>query len=569
MNIQGLDKALCEKRNRIVARKEAVEGVPVRLLASGEQAVLLLSDSNIAAYEGAMPTDTEEALALINAKLPEGAAELTADDVYIHYLEAANDNFIGDRYMFLGESTLRNIAADAGRGFAFMNSHRTGSLSQESELPFGKTFAGQYQEGIDEQGKPQKRAMVAFYMLRGVKPNGENGPTTDDLHKMIVGGQVADVSVGLHGGEALCDVCGVNLRETDCAHAPGTRRGMSDEQISQQLERGVTQGRASYTLNDARCGEVSAVFDGAVPGAGVKKVMSLRRKGKLNHREWKEARAAFGALLNGDLSMDENVFNEVAEAVETGVRAALADSATATSDQSANEELKREQASLREELNAQASQLAELLAQQQPSEPAALQETNQQGVELMATEKEPVVATSDSADTANHFAELNAQMATMRAELASAKELQARQAEELAILQDRNARLEADAQNARFTAEVEGAVRGGVRWFGDHAKHKTMLQKLASAFGEESAEVKQYIEQNRAFAMQLGASEILKEYGRDGNAEELTALEELQAKANEIKAVNPKLSAAQAFDQATQLNPILYDRYVKETRGGK
>ena len=100
MNIQGLDPALCQKRNRIVARKEAVEGVPVRLLADTAE--------NLRAGDGlalsTMPNTTEDALAAINAKLPEGAAELTADDVYIHYLEAANSSFIGENSLKPSES---------------------------------------------------------------------------------------------------------------------------------------------------------------------------------------------------------------------------------------------------------------------------------------------------------------------------------------------------------------------------------------------------------------------------------------------------------------------------------
>lgn len=538
MNIQGLDKELCERRNRVAARKEEVEGVPVRLFANTEQAMMTAADFQVTEYVGAMPTDAEDALSAINSKLPEGSAELTADDVYIHYLEAANGNFIGDRYMFLAESTLRNIAEDAASGFAFMNSHRTGSVSQPSELPFGKTFAGQYQAGMDQQGRKRRRAMVAFYMLRGVRPNGENGPTTDDLHRMILAGQVADVSVGLTQGQALCDICGANLRETDCPHVPGTHRSMTEDEMARQRDKGVADGRCSYTLENARCGEVSAVYDGAVPGAGVKKVMSLRRKGKLNHREWKQARAVFGSLLNGDLSMDQDIFAEVADAVETGVRNALAGSSGVSG-----------QAVIR------------------PSEPAASLEIKQEGVEKM-NEKDMPVVPADSAGT-ELFAELNSQLATLREELQASKRAQEAQAAELAKLSERNARLEAEAMDMRFTAEVEGTVQDGVRWIGDHAKHKSMLSKLASAFGEQSPELAQYIETNRTYARQLGASEILKEYGRDGDGNQLTALEELQKAASDLQAINPKLTAAVAFDQACQQNPAIYERYCDEQRGRK
>lgn len=530
MEILGLDKELCERRNRVVARREDVEGVPVRFLAKGEDF------RSTGESFGQMPNTTDHALEVINAKLPEGATELTADDVYIHFIEAANSNFIGDRFMFLGESTLRNIATDAASGFAFMNSHRTGSLSQPSELPFGKTFAGQFQSGVDADGQPQQRAIVGMYMLRGIKPNGEAGPTTDDLHKMILGGQVADVSVGLQGGNALCDVCGVNLREKECAHAPGTRRGMTEDDLAKQMRRKVPDGKCSYTLEDARCGEVSAVFDGAVPGAGVKKVMSLRKKGKLNHREWKEARAVFGSLLNGDLSMDQDLFSEVADAVESGVRAAL----------SPVDSLESEPETIQQ--NALASTVTE------PSEPAALLDSK--GVKPMAETQLPVVELDSAGTEALDFAKLNAELVTARAERDK--------------LAERTAKLEADARNTRFSAEVEGAVAGGVRWFGDHEAHKNLLNKMASAFGEQSPEVAQYIQQNRAYAAQLAESKLLDELGNNFAAtEEVPALEQLQIKANEIQLASPKLTKEQAFAQATQTNPALYEQYVRETRGRK
>lgn len=523
MNIQGLDKELCERRNRVVARREDVEGVPVRLLAGTADEFRVTGESS-----GQLPDTLDHALAVINSKLPEGATELTAEDVYIHYLEAANSNFIGDRFMFLGESTLKNIATDAANGFAFMNSHRTGSLSQPSELPFGKTFAGQFQAYQDETGQPQQRALVAFYMLRGVKPNGENGPTTDDLHKMILGGQVADVSVGLMGGAAMCDVCGVNLREADCAHAPGTKRAMTDGEIELQAKKGVPGGKASYTLNDAQCGEVSAVFDGAVPGAGVKKVMSLRQKGKLNHREWKEARACFGSLLSGDLSMDQDLFTEVAEAVESGVRAAFASVEPISSEPRETESIHALASTVTSELQ------------------------TKQGVEPMADEIKSVQPDTD----ANEFAKLNTELAATRTERDK--------------LAERVARLEADAMNSRFAAEVEGTVSGGIRWFGDHTQHKTMLVKLAGAFGEQSPEVQQYIQQNRTYAAQLKESALLEELGSNqARTDEPTALEALTAKAEEIHAANPKLTKEQAFANATEANPALYERYVREMRGGK
>jgi len=50
---------------------------------------------------------------------------------------------------------------------------------------------------------------------------------------------------------------------------------MSTAEIKAQKVRGVPNGEASYSLRDAICGEVSAVYDGAVPGAGYLKSLAL------------------------------------------------------------------------------------------------------------------------------------------------------------------------------------------------------------------------------------------------------------------------------------------------------
>jgi hypothetical protein len=311
----AFDKEKCLQRNRIAARRDGVNAAPLRLY---RQLPASSEPDGLRYAHGTLPRSTEEALERINASLDPDAPTLTAEDVYILYAEAANNNFIEDRYWFLDATTLRNIARSAAAGVAFMNSHRTGGLSHQSELPFGKTFAGRYEEykAEGDAARPVQRAVVGIYMVRGIKPNGDGGPSTDDLYRMVTSGTLFDVSVGLGGGSVVCDVCSRDADSSECNHMPGTTRNMNSDQQAAQRARGVKGGKASYTLVDAYLGEVSAVYDGAVPGAGFRKALRFAREQHLTVGDVAQLKQAYAGLLQkGDLAMafidDENILDEM------------------------------------------------------------------------------------------------------------------------------------------------------------------------------------------------------------------------------------------------------------------
>jgi hypothetical protein len=296
-----LDQDACDRRRRRAALRDSVEAAPVRLHKSTWLPATELPTLRFAI--GTLPATTDEALAAINSLASaRGGKALKAEDVYVHYVEAANSNFIGDRWMFLHETTLRNIANGGASGFAFMNSHRTGGLSSPSELPFGRTFAGRYEEH-EAEGRTFKRALVGVYMVKGVHPNGSAGPSTDDMHSSIESGTLSDVSMGLTGGTRVCDLCAVDVEEVDdegdylCSHVPGTHSKMSDEDREAQVARGVEGGVASYSLLNASPQEVSAVFKGAVPGAGFRKAVGLASRRGLGLATGREIVLAYGPML--------------------------------------------------------------------------------------------------------------------------------------------------------------------------------------------------------------------------------------------------------------------------------
>ncbi len=309
MPIDGFAADKCARRNKYAAL-QSFEAAPVRLGGSGVGRVALPEGAMLIDSAGDLPErkDTEGILSAVNGLLPEGMEPLAPADLYYHPIEAASGRFISDRYAFLHETTLRNIASGGARGVAFMNSHRTGGYSTESELPFGKTAAGRFEQWLLPDGEVFERALLGFYMLRGIAPTGASGPDTDTLDRMIRGGVLQDVSVGLGAGvfgRALCDVCGQEYRR--CPHYAGTTTTynartdsfgqMTEEEQEAQRRRGVPTGRASYTLYDYEIGEVSGVYDGAVPGAGFSKGFEMFTAGRLPERAAVEFADAFGHLL--------------------------------------------------------------------------------------------------------------------------------------------------------------------------------------------------------------------------------------------------------------------------------
>lgn len=220
-----------------------------------------------------LPSTPAESLALINAS-PYVKKPLAESDVWMHTIEAASSRFIPDRFAFLSSKTLRNIVDDAKAGIAFMTRHAHGGMfGGADENPYGRTFAA----ALQQQQDGVSRVLMQVYMLCGHTPNGAASASTDDLNKGIVGGTLFDASLGLTlaGGAhlLLCDVCteGVDLVEIaseTCPHWPGSTENMSADQIAKQTGRGVPGGKCSITFEDWHGGELSVVYNGAIPGAG-------------------------------------------------------------------------------------------------------------------------------------------------------------------------------------------------------------------------------------------------------------------------------------------------------------
>lgn len=173
----------------------------------------------------------------------------------------------------MADSSLRNYARDAQAGVAFMNSHRTGGLASDAELPLGQTISGTFRRAAGEgaQAEPA-RVLVEAYTLRGYAPNGSDSITSDVFLDGLRAGLIRDVSIGFYGGSYRCALSFCGRSWLDCPHWPGFEYDVPDKDGRATGEREV----ATVWIENARLAEVSAVYDGATPGAVILEVKASR-----------------------------------------------------------------------------------------------------------------------------------------------------------------------------------------------------------------------------------------------------------------------------------------------------
>lgn len=176
-----------------------------------------------------------------------------SDSLYYWDAEISND-LLDSHFTHMSESTLKNYAEDATRGVAFLKGHDWRSL------PIGYSI-----EGLFEGGDAKKRVVASFYTDTAI------AEAADLVHRMK-SGLLRDVSVGFHGGRAICDLCGQEF--WDCRHFPGLKyEEKKGDTVVVQL--------ATFTIEDARLSEVSGVFDGSTPDAMILKAQRHAASGLL------------------------------------------------------------------------------------------------------------------------------------------------------------------------------------------------------------------------------------------------------------------------------------------------
>jgi hypothetical protein len=165
------------------------------------------------------------------------------------------------------DDSLQNFAADATDGRSFMAAH------DSRDMPLGRSLRGEYKNGRTSGGK---RTEVDFYTIPGMKTRTFN---TDDFILGVRSGINHDVSIGFHGGEIRCSVCGerwwsfFGMSFSECEHMPG----MTYKKLDAKGAETDTDIVASGDVYGAHMSEVSAVYDGATPGAAIIGILRAER----------------------------------------------------------------------------------------------------------------------------------------------------------------------------------------------------------------------------------------------------------------------------------------------------
>lgn len=199
--------------------------------------------------------------------LPESLG-LDADSIFLFPALVSNGG-LDAYYTRMSPKTLANFAAALEAGVAFLDSHHTG------RLPVGYSYSGQLVDYADAQSRSQTGVMGLFYITRGIRFGANHSyATTDDYIRAIESSTVRDVSVGAYGGRWLCDICGQDYWGGQCSHILG---------MTYETDGGLTV--ATLTIDDAELSEVSAVYDGATPGATILKVEQRMKRGLIGNDE--------------------------------------------------------------------------------------------------------------------------------------------------------------------------------------------------------------------------------------------------------------------------------------------
>ena len=235
-----------------------------------------MPDSAVFSFPAALQPQQTQSVAdaqLLELAKSRGAADPTIFDEHAPYFWRAeiSSNRLDAYYTQMQPSTLRNFADAAQQGVSFLNSHNS------RELGLGYSLTGEF---IGAQQNGISRVVADFYTIPGIQLGSVS---TDNFIKGVRSGLIRDVSVGFHGGQYICSICGRDMIvDYQCNHYPGLVYEIKD---ASGYPTAVADKLCIAAIENAQLSEVSAVYDGATPSAMISRATEAARDGRLTERQ--------------------------------------------------------------------------------------------------------------------------------------------------------------------------------------------------------------------------------------------------------------------------------------------
>lgn len=173
--------------------------------------------------------------------------------------------------------------------------------------------------------------------------------------------------------------------------------------------------------------------------------------------------------------------------------------------------------------------------------------------------------------------ELEAQIATQAQQIqtlmdanTAAAQVSQTASEEAVALRTRLQTMEASERSRRFSdlAMGNGGANDGLRWYGEVDKHVSMMESLATAFGEDSEQFKSYVDMQDGNAKRLKDSGVFNEIGVSAAGQRETTGSALDDEVKTYMEAHPEASKAEATVAVLEAKPELYaeDRKAQDKR---
>jgi len=240
-----------------------------------QEALVFASQAHVRAVGEA--TD-EELLTLIKKKAPNPDV-FDKIPPFMFQAEASNSR-LDAYYTRMDDRSLRNYAKDADAGVMFLDSH------DKRQLGYGHSIRGQYlasETKLDDRAPDDKdasRVLIDFYTVPGIQLGRAS---SDSFITGVQTGIIRDVSIGFIPGSFECNICRADPFDwwsMECMHIPGAYYDSTGKNIVNVKSDGAMMAFA--WVRDARLSEVSAVYDGATPGAYIQKAHYLIEQGEVS-----------------------------------------------------------------------------------------------------------------------------------------------------------------------------------------------------------------------------------------------------------------------------------------------